>query len=143
MSNGNDHLIVKRSATGLGLFARRAIAANKRIVEFTGRLITTEERNQFGGRYLFELDEHRAIDGKSRSNIARYANHSCRPNAIAYISGKRIWIWSRRAIEAGEEITIDYGKEYFDQYIRPLGCKCERCASKAKAKTPKKRSPNQ
>lgn len=140
MSKGNDHLIVKRSTTGLGLFALRAIAADKRIVEFTGPLITTEERYKIGGRYLFELDENWAIDGKSRRNIARYINHSCRPNAIAYVTGKRIWIWSQRAIEAGEEINIDYGKEYFDQFIRPLGCKCERCAPKASAKTRKKQT---
>jgi SET domain-containing protein len=140
MSKGNDHLIVKRSTTGLGLFALRAIAADKRIVEFTGPVITAEERYKIGGRYLFELDENRAIDGKSRRNIARYINHSCRPNAIAYITGRRIWIWSQRAIEAGEEITIDYGKEYFDQFIRPLGCKCERCASKAGAKTRQKKT---
>ena len=140
MSNGNDHLKVKRTTTGLGLFAQRTIAANKRIVEFTGRLITTEERYRVGGKYLFELDENWAINGKSRRNIARYINHSCRPNAIAYITDKRVWIWSRRAIEAGEEITLDYGTEYFDLYIRPLGCKCEPCASKAKAKARKKQT---
>jgi hypothetical protein len=131
---------VRRTTTGLGLFALRTIATNRRIVEFTGDLITTEERNKMGGKYLFELDENRAIDGKSRRNIARYINHSCRPNAIAYISGKRIWIWSQRVIQAGEEITIDYGKEYFDQYIKPVGCKCERCASKAKPKAQKKKT---
>jgi uncharacterized protein len=140
MSNGNDHLKVKRTTTGLGLFAQQRIAANRRIVEFTGRLITTEERYRVGGKYLFELDENWAINGKSRSNIARYINHSCRPNAIAYVTGKRVWIWSRRAIEAGEEITLDYGKQYFDLYIKPLGCKCAPCAAKAKAKTPKKKT---
>lgn len=140
MSKGNDHLKVKRTTIGLGLFALRTIAANKRIVKFTGRLITTEERYRVGGKYLFELDENWAINGKSRRNIARYINHSCRPNAIAYITGKRVWIWSRRAIEAGEEITLDYGKQYFDLYIKPLGCKCQPCAAKAKAKTPKKKT---
>jgi SET domain-containing protein len=139
MSNGNEHLTVKRTTTGLGLFALRTIVARRRIIEFVGPLITSEECYKIGGRYLFGLDENWAIDGRSRSNIARYINHSCRPNAIAYITGKRIWIWSERAIQAGEEITIDYGKEYFDQYIRPVGCKCASCAAKAKPKTRKKK----
>ena len=140
MSNGTDRLVVKRTTTGLGLFARQAIGANRRIIEFIGPILSTAERNRMGGRYLFELDEERAIDGKSRDNLARYVNHSCRPNAVAYITGKRIWIWSLRRIEAGEQITIDYGKEYFDQYIKPLGCKCEPCVSRsARRKTPKKK----
>jgi hypothetical protein len=32
-----------------------------------------------------------------------------------------------RAIEAGEEISVDYDKAYFEQFIKPLGCKCDRC----------------
>lgn len=130
MSKGNDYLRVKRAATGLGLFAVQKIAAKQRIIEFTGRLITTEDRYQNGGKYLFEVDEDWAIDGRSRSNLARYINHSCRPNAIAYVTGKRIWIWSRRSIQAGEEITLNYGKQYFDQFIKPIGCKCKTCAGK-------------
>jgi uncharacterized protein len=127
MSKGNDYFRVKRAATGLGLFAVQPIAAKKRIVEFTGRLITTEERYQVGGKYLFEIDEDWAIDGGPRSNLARYINHSCRPNAIAYVTGKRIWVWSRRKIQAGEEITLNYGKPYFDEFIKPIGCKCKAC----------------
>jgi len=130
MSNGNDYLRVKRAATGLGLFAVQKIAAKQRLIEFTGHLITTEERYQKGGKYLFEVNEDWAIDGRSRSNLARYINHSCRPNAIAYVTGKRIWIWSRRAIQAGEEITLNYGKQYFDQFIKPIGCKCKDCTGK-------------
>jgi len=137
MTKGNDSLRVKRAATGLGLFAVQTIAARQPIVEFTGRLITSEERYRKGGKYLFELDKHWAIDGRSRSNLARYINHSCRPNAIAYITGQRIWIWSRRAIQAGEEITLNYGKEYFDQYIEPVGCKCQSCALRS-SKPPQK-----
>lgn len=125
-------LKVKRTNIGLGLFAQELIPAKQRIVEFTGPIITTADRNRMGGRYLFELDDDSAIDGKARSNIARYINHSCRPNAVAYIEGRQVWIWSRRRIQAGEQITIDYGKEYFDQFIKPIGCKCEKCIAERK-----------
>ncbi len=70
------------------------------------------------------------IDGSPRSNAARYINHSCQPNAKAYRTGARVWIWSIRAIEAGEEITYDYGKRYFNEQIEPNGCKCDECAAK-------------
>jgi SET domain-containing protein len=36
-----------------------------------------------------------------------------------------------RDITPGEEITLDYGKDYFDLFIAPLGCRCAACASKA------------
>jgi SET domain-containing protein len=38
-----------------------------------------------------------------------------------------VWIWALRSIKPGEEITYDYGKEYFDGIIEPMGCKCEKC----------------
>ncbi len=123
-------LAVKRSSTGLGLFALEAIPANKRIIEYIGPILTYEEADKRGGKYLFTIDEKYIIDGTVRSNTARYINHSCRPNAKAYTSGLRVWIWSLRAIKAGEEITINYGKEYFDDHIKPKECKCKVCMTK-------------
>jgi len=128
MTVEREALKVKRAATGLGLFALRPIAAGRRIIEFVGRVITEEEADRKGGKYLFDLGDGRAIDGSGRANLARYVNHSCRPNAEAFVSGRRIWIWSKHAIRAGEEITINYGREYFDEFIRPAGCKCAHCA---------------
>src|ERR1700755_828981 len=112
--------VVKRAATGLGLFAVRPFTAGKRIIEYLGPVVTSDVVANSRKRYFFELDDEYAIDGSARSNLARYINHSCRPNAEAFITGKRIWIWSKRAIKAGEQITIDYGKQYFDDYIRPV-----------------------
>ena len=121
---------VRRTNRGLGLFTVQTIPAGKRIIEFKGKVITSEEVRTKGGRYLFELDENHAIDGSSRQNLARYINHSCEPNAEAYISGRRIWIWSRSPLAAGEEITIDYGEEYVNEFIRPKGCKCKPCLTR-------------
>ena len=42
-----------------------------------------------------------------------------------------------RWIEPGEEITIDYGEEYFDLIIAETGCKCMTCATKGLRKTRK------
>ena len=127
MTSGNTHLIVRRTETGLGLFTLVEIRARKRIIEYTGTIVTAEEVARRRGKYFFEINERYAIDGSPRSNKARYINHSCRPNAEAFIAGKRVWVWSKQTIEAGEEITLDYGEAYFNDYIRPKGCRCVKC----------------
>jgi SET domain-containing protein len=129
---------VRRANTGLGLFATSRIAAGRRIIRYVGPILTSEEVEQRTGRYFFSIDDDYAIDGSARTNLARYVNHSCEPNAEALIEGKRIWIWSKRAIEPGEQITIDYGKQYFNDYIKPVGCKCEPCAAKKSKKAKRK-----
>jgi SET domain-containing protein len=140
MKTKNESLAVKRARAGLGLFTLKRIPANRRIVEYVGKVIDYEECQRVRGRYLFSIDDDRAIDGRARSNIARYINHSCDPNSKGYVSGSRIWIWSLRVIEAGEEITLDYCKEYLEQFIKPGTCKCEKCASEPKKRRSTPRS---
>lgn len=127
MNKGILSYAIKRTAHGLGFFTLESIPKDKRIIEYIGPVLTYEEADKKGGKYLFNIDEKYVIDGSPRSNIARYINHSCQPNAKAYTSGIRVWIWSLRAIKAGEEITINYGKEYLATHIKR--CKCKRCVS--------------
>src|SRR5215207_5679244 len=124
MVSRNSHLATRRTAAGLGLFTLVMIPAGTRIIEYTGSVVTAEEVARRRGKYFFEIDEDYAIDGSPRTNTARYINHSCLPNAEAFVTGKRVWIWSKLGIKAGEEITLDYGEAYFNDYIRPKGCKC-------------------
>ena len=75
---------IGRSTTGLGLFATKPIKRAAYIATYRGRIITTKEadrREARGARYMFELNSRWTIDGSPRWNIARYINHSCRPNA--------------------------------------------------------------
>jgi SET domain-containing protein len=131
MTEGKQKYAVKRTSTGLGLFALEPIPAGKRIIEYTGPLVSNEEvARRNWGKYFFAVNTKWSIDGTPRSNTARYINHSCRPNAEAIVTGRRVWVWSKRRIRAGEEITYDYGKEYFDDHIKPVGCKCEKCAGR-------------
>lgn len=85
-----------------------------RIIEYVGEIIKTEEADRRGGKYLFIINDDWVIDGKSRENLARYANHSCKPNAEAELDedAKRVRILARKKILPGEEITYDYGKDY-------------------------------
>lgn len=127
-TKGYRSFAVKRTATGLGLLTMLPIRAGKRLIEYVGPVVTTEVVEMSRGKYFFKLDEGNAIDGSARSNLARYINHSCQPNAEAFIYGRRVWIYSKRALRAGEQITIDYGEEYLNAHMSRAGCKCEVCA---------------
>lgn len=121
---------IGRSPTGLGLFATREIEKGARIAEYTGPRIpnrTAERQERRGNRYLFEINKNWTIDGTPRSNIARYANHSCNPNAEPYSWRSRMFIRALRRIKPGEEITYHYGMDYLRNVIGISNCQCGRC----------------
>jgi uncharacterized protein len=119
----SDILIVKKSIAGLGLFATAPIKKGAFIIEYIGPLLTEDEANRKGGKYLFSLDGKWTIDGTPRYNTARYINHSCQPNCEPWQYGKRVKIVAKRNIKAGEELLYNYGKEYFNEYIGDH-CQC-------------------
>jgi SET domain-containing protein len=123
-------LRVGRSQSGLGIFAVEDIPKNTFLIEYWGKLVSSDVADRVGGRYLFDLENGKAVLGGTRKNIARYINHACRPNAEVRFSKNRIYIYSTKRIKAGEEITYDYGKEYFNEYIKPHGCRCASCVKK-------------
>ena len=127
IKKGCRSFAVKRTTTGLGLLTMLPIRAGKRVIEYVGPVVTTEVVEGSRGKYFFRIDEGYAVDGSARNNIARYINHSCQPNAEAFIRGRRVWIYSTRALRAGEQITIDYGEEYLTAHMSQVGCKCEVC----------------
>lgn len=118
---------VGKSATGFGIFAEEAIPTGKFLLEYWGEVVPTPKADEIGGRYLFDLENGKTILGGTRKNIARYCNHGCKPNAEVRIKGNRVYLYSIKRIKAGDEITWDYGTEYFDFYIKPHGCKCVGC----------------
>ena len=135
---------VGRAATGLGLFATKPIAKKSTVVTYRGRRIPTVEAHarerRHGAKYMFEINRQWSIDGSSRRNLARYINHSCAANAEAVLrKGKMVFI-AQRGIAPGEEITLDYGPEYFDLFIKASGCRCAACKAKTKTKTATRRS---
>src|SRR3954470_18752868 len=125
---GSHTLAVRRSRTGRGLFTAERIEKGQCIIEYTGRLISQAAMRVSRGKYLFKIDETKTIDGWEKSNIARYINHSCRPNCEAQIWRGRVFFMTQRSLKAGEELFYNYGAEYFDAHIRPKGCVCSKCA---------------
>ena len=125
------HLRIGRSKAGLGLFARVPIKKGQFIVRYSGRKLRAEVADELDNRYMFEVNARWTIDGSNRRNRARYINHSCRPNAEAYFVKHMIKIRAIKNIKPGDEITYHYGRDYFDSFIKGVGCRCRACAKKA------------
>lgn len=125
---------IGRSKTGLGLFATMPIKKGTKIIRYFGPMLDCrkEKDDAIENKYLFQINGRWTIDGSVRKNIARYINHSCRPNAESDVSARKrtVHIRAIKNIAPGEEINYDYGTEYFKEYLKPIGCKCAACERK-------------
>ena len=134
---GDFELVVRRSKTGLGLFAESEIPKGACVIEYTGIELTKEQEEKSRSKYLFEIHSRKTIDGAPRWNTARYINHSCRPNCEPNIHKGRVYIHARRRIKPGEELNYDYGKNYFREFLKDI-CACPKCEEKRAAEATKK-----
>ena len=113
---------------GLGIFATRGFQAGARISPVTVvREITPEApiREDLGERV-----DHCAYPDGRMVLIAypeRHVNHSCDPNAYERYEGDTSCLVARRAIAAGEEITIDYNINITNGTSWPCRCAAARC----------------
>lgn len=131
VKNADDFLVMRSGkGSGFGLKSKKAYKKGDEIIEYVGIKYRDKEVEENTTKYLFELENGFTIDGSPRWNIARYINHSCAPNAETEIQGSRVFVIAIKAIPPGEEITYDYGKEYFNEFIKPMGCKCKKCLKK-------------
>ena len=129
-NNAKYQIRVGRAKSGLGLFAMEPIPKGKKIIEYVGKVMTNESDDNKSSLYIFNINKKVDIDGAPRWNKARYVNHSCRPNAESDTFKDHVWIKSTKNIMLGDEITYDYGKEYWNEYIKPKGCRCRKCSEK-------------
>jgi SET domain-containing protein len=110
---------------GMGVFARRDLAPEMRVLEYVGERVSKKEslrRRKEGNFFVFVVTEKFDIDGAVDWNPARFINHSCAPNCDARQEEDRIWIIARRDIRAGEELSFNYGYDLQD-YEEHL-CRC-------------------
>src|SRR5688572_15917263 len=64
MTKGKQRFVIKRTAHGLGLITLEPIAAGKRIIEYTGPLISNEEVDKRpDGKYFFGVNSKWSVDG--------------------------------------------------------------------------------
>ncbi|MHC1764839.1 MAG: SET domain-containing protein [Verrucomicrobiia bacterium] len=110
---------------GTGAFAAMALPAGTRVVQYLGRKITKAEsmrQCELNNPFIFYLDSHHDLDGNVAWNPARLLNHSCTPNCEAQHLDDGIFVVATRDIEAGEEVTFNYG--YDLENFREYPCHC-------------------
>lgn len=110
---------------GQGVFAAEAIPARRKIGEIRGEAMSVEQARIRATRHerimIVELSARRAIDFSKSSDPMRFTNHSCRPNARLSIDNGRVEFYALHAIEAGAELTVDYGTTH---HQGRLACRC-------------------
>lgn len=113
-------MIVRRRSRihGWGVYATERIPKNKRIIHYAGEKISNRESLKRERRYIrrghiwcFKLTNRTVIDAGVGGNVARYINHSCRPNCYIDIQKGIIWIRAAKTIEKGAELTYDYNTD--------------------------------
>jgi len=119
----------KSGINNLGLFAQGDINKGEKVIEYKGKKFThkqVEENDRFDNSkaiYLFTLNERYVLDGDTKTNTAKYINHSCDPNCEVDIINGKIWIIAIKDIKKGDELSYDYGFGY-DADFRQFPCKC-------------------
>ncbi|MCB0794472.1 MAG: SET domain-containing protein-lysine N-methyltransferase [Flavobacteriales bacterium] len=108
---------------GNGVFAKEAIRKGEEIVEYKGQLISHAEADALhygdvmsGHTFLFTLNDDYIIDANVGGSVAKWINHSCAPNCVAFVHGTddndpakdRVIIEALRDIGPGEELSYDY-----------------------------------
>jgi SET domain-containing protein len=122
----------KSGIQGWGVFATETIPKNKRIVYYAGEKISNQESLKRELRYLrqghiwcFKLTNRSVIDAGVGGNIARFINHSCRPNCYIEVKDGVIWVRASKTLSRGTELTYNYntdGEGLIKCRCRP-GCK--------------------
>ncbi|HXY51876.1 MAG TPA: SET domain-containing protein-lysine N-methyltransferase [Terriglobales bacterium] len=104
-------LVIRKSGIhGCGCYTTEPIAADARVVEYTGPHLSKEQADELYSErketYLFCLGEGQTVvDG---DGVAAFINHSCDPNCETDEIDGHIWIIALRDIAAGEELVYDY-----------------------------------
>jgi len=121
------YLVIKKSKlpnAGKGLFTKKDIPKDKRIVEYKGILRRWTDVKHLDGHngYLMYITRNAVIDAQPAINtLGRYANDANGfgktpglKNNCEYVSeGKKCYIESTRPIRKGEEILVGYGKDFW------------------------------
>lgn len=125
-----------------GVFADKDIKENDMLVEYRGEIIGNSmcekrereyEMAKIGSDYMFRVDGLSVCDATKQGNVARFINHSCDPNCFTKIisieGNRRIVVYGKRDIAAGEELSYDYKfpLEYDDRKRIPCHCGTTDC----------------
>jgi SET domain-containing protein len=156
MSDSSPVVVRRSKIQGRGVYAARDFAEGERIIEYTGKLITSAEADALCDdetmrrhhTFLFAVDDDFVIDATREGGEARYINHSCDPNCESVVVRRRVYIHALRPIAEGEELLYDYWYVTDDDYtledlqrIYPCRCRSPICRGTL-ARPPPQRPPS-
>src|SRR5437762_12419629 len=102
--------IKKSRINGRGCFATKLFPRRKKIAEYTGERISDLEatKRARGRRHLriCDIDGRFSLDGARGGNGTPYINHCCDPNAYMQTLYGHVLCSARRAMSAGQGITL-------------------------------------
>ncbi|MCJ1311250.1 hypothetical protein MMC25_004921 [Agyrium rufum] len=139
--------IANYGAKGIGVRALQYIPAGSVLAPYYGQVVPTG--SQADSMYMLSMDlgttganiaaDYLAvIDAKERGNWTRYINHSCDAStgfeSANYGDKKYNVLVTNRPIGIFEEITVDYGRDYWRE--RHCQCGAEHCIHKGRSRTP-------
>lgn len=121
----NLPLVIKLldASVGYGVFADKDLAKKTYIGEYTGtvRQVFIKHWKSTDYWFVYPLEEicrvYYAIDASKQGNITRFVNHSDEPNcemtSVFAHGAYHIVLYTKRPIKAGEQLTYDYGPDYW------------------------------
>lgn len=131
VKDGVLELIDKGPPMGIGVFVapgkskNNALYKGQKLGEYIGELLPGTTPQDSLSQYAFTWDETKpdttnCIEASTHGNWARFMNHHCRANVesrAAVISGRQIvTLMALRKISEGEELCINYGRDYFQSH---------------------------
>jgi hypothetical protein len=141
----NAPLRVFKTGDGRGWGIRLEIAVKKDdfIIEYMGEVVGKVEYERRKRQYIelqekntyfmqLQSDPFLMIDASRKSSIARFTNHSCRPNCYTQkwnsLGQPVVGIFAAKDIAAGTELTIDY---QMPELYRSCRCGAVNCKGNA------------
>ncbi len=120
-------LVIKKSnlpQAGKGLFTKIEISKGTRILEYKGKKRKWKDVKHLDGYngYLMYITRNAVIDALHyKKTLGRYANDArgfgrirkLRNNCEYVSEGDRCYLEAKRSIKKGEELLVDYGKEFW------------------------------
>ncbi|GAU98789.1 hypothetical protein RvY_09886 [Ramazzottius varieornatus] len=133
--------VFKTSRKGWGVRSLRNVQKGSFIVEYAGVMTESKDYAVFAESdwYSFDITSEDGptnffIDASKKGNVARFINHGCDPNLLAVhvfyddnnpVMGMHICLYATRDIKEKEELTFDYGSEYWlAKMNKGIGCEC-------------------
>ncbi len=122
----DDVVVAESSIHGLGVFAARPFCAGERVLRRTGRKVTPDDPLREG-----EHEHH--CDWLEHGGVVllgvpeRYVNHCCDSNSYVQQIDGNTYVYARRDIAAGEEITNDYCMNSWGDTVWECNCGSAQC----------------